>query len=203
MEKNYVIYNFGDEKIEWERTPVLRIDEFPWYTAGEKQVTKVKCAIRADVLNIKVQSIDKYIRQEASKNNEPVYHDSCFEWFVTPVNKKGEAYFNIEISCNGTIYMAYRDNTKDRVLASQAILDQIKITSSIQKASWELDICIPIKVLEMMMRGKADRDIWYGNFYRCGGSEDEQYACWQAIDAKKPNFHLPTQFGKMIICEYK
>lgn len=203
MGKNYIIYNFYNKKIEWDQVPVLNIEEFPWYTGGEKQATRVQCAVKQDILYMKVDSIDKYIRADACKNNEPVYQDSCFEWFVTPFNKKGGAYFNIEISCNGTIYMAYRDNTKDKTMASDEILEQIKIVSCMHTTYWKLDIRIPLKVLEMMQESKIDKETWYGNFYRCGGKEDDQYACWQPLQAEKPNFHLPGQFGKLIICEYK
>jgi len=203
MEKTYSIYNFYNEEIDWEHVPILNIEEFPWYIRGEKQLTRVQCAIKQEILQMKIHSEDKYIRADACKNNEPVYQDSCFECFVTPSNKRGEAYFNIEISCNGTIYMAYRDNTNDKIMASDEILEQIEIVSVIHPTYWKLHVRIPLKSLEMMSSTKVDRETWYGNFYRCGGKEDDQYACWQALQAEKPNFHLPSQFGKLEICEYK
>lgn len=199
MEKQYIIYDFQDKIIDWKKTPKLKIEEFPWYSKGEKQLTTVQCAIRQDVLHIKTYSIDRNIRAEVKINNEAVYEDSCFECFITPTDKKGESYFNIEVSCNGTIYMAYRDNTQKKVLISKALIDQIQILSDIQKSYWTLDLCIPLDILETMRKAPIDKETWYANFYRCGGKEDQQYACWNAIVAQKPDFHQPNQFGKVTI----
>ncbi len=199
MEKEYILYDFTDKVIEWEKVPTLRIEEFPWYSTGEKQQTAVQCAIREDVLHIKVYSEDKNIRAEAKVNNEAVYEDSCFEWFVTPVNQKGEDYFNIEVSCNGTIYMAYRDNTEGKRFASNELLSQIKIQSAVNESSWMLDLAIPLGILETMQGKPIDQETWYANFYRCGGLRDQQYACWNPLQYQRPNFHLPQQFGKLII----
>ncbi|WP_069998336.1 carbohydrate-binding family 9-like protein [Cellulosilyticum sp. I15G10I2] len=199
MEKQAIIYDFQSEPVNWAQVPKLKIEEYPWYTGGEKQPTTVQCAISQGVIHIKTHSIDHNIRAEAKVTNEAVCEDSCFEWFVTPVNKKGESYFNIEVSCNGTIYMAYRDNTKDKKFAPKELIDQIKIHSELHETYWTLDLAIPLSVLETMQEAPIDKEVWYANFYRCGGKQDQQYACWNAITAPRPNFHLPNQFGKFII----
>lgn len=201
MEKYYIVYDFQESQINWEQVPKLKLEEFPWYREGEKQLTTVQCAIREEGLHIKTYSMDRNIRAEVKTNNEAVYEDSCFEWFVTPIGKKGDDYFNIEVSCNGTIYIAYRDNTEGRILASKELIDQIKIQSAIYEDHWTLELCIPFTVLESMQKAPIDRQIWYANFYRCGGKKDQQYACWNAIVAEEPDFHQPSQFGKLIICK--
>ncbi|MDF2596178.1 MAG: hypothetical protein K0R69_2519 [Clostridia bacterium] len=199
MEKQYEIYDFGREAIDWHQIEAIQIDCFPWYKKGDKQMTTVKCAIERDIFHMKVYAEDCHIRSDVYENNTPVYEDSCFEWFVTPTAKKGESYFNIEISCNGTIYMAYRDNTSGKIMAPKEVQDSIKIQSDIGRDHWTLEIGIPIWVFESMGKEPADKSFWYGNFYRCGGKEDDQYACWQPIEAPVPNFHVPDQFGKLIL----
>ena len=38
---------------------------------------------------------------------------------------------------------------------------------------------------------------WTGNFYRCGGQTNQQYACWHELPGANPNFHQPNHFGNI------
>lgn len=199
MEKLYTVYDFGEGAPNWSIAPSVIIDEYPWYQGGKKQLTYVQCVISNNHICLNVIGEDKYVRADAKCLNDPVYNDSCFEFFLTPNSEKGGSYFNIEMNCSGTLYLAYKDNTEERRLITEAEAEEISIHTQRLEDGWTLMIQIPIAILEAMCGYKIEKNMWHGNFYRCGGSEDQQYACWNKIEWEHPNFHLPSTFGTLAI----
>lgn len=206
--KEWEIKDYKNESINWGQVPILTIDEYPWYEKGLKQKTEVKIAISANNIYIQAKAEDQHIRARAKKLNDPVHEDSCFEFFVSPWAQKSQSYFNLEMNCMGTLYMAYHEVVGEKVLVSQEQAKQIVIESSLaevedikEEKAWELKLTVPISLLEEMSGKEIKKDVWHGNFYRCGGEVDDQYAAWNPLEFKQPNYHLPLQFGKLIIKE--
>lgn len=204
--KQWEIKDYKGKAINWDKVPALQIDQYPWYEAGLKQETSVQIAISEDEIHIYAKAEDKHIKCQAKELNDPVYADSCFEFFVTPWDEKDGAYFNIEMSCIGVLYMAYKDGKGGKTYITKEQAKQVVIESSLKNCKdikgelgWELKIIIPLSILEEISEHEIKKDIWYGNFYRCGGEVDDQYATWSLVEFEKPNFHLPMQFGKLII----
>lgn len=204
--KEWNIKDYKDTAINWGQVPVLEINEYPWYEKGLKQETKAQLAIYQDKIYIRAKAQDKYIKCDAKELNDPVYEDSCFEFFVTPWDQKSQSYFNIEINCMGVLYMAYKDGKGGKKMISKEQSRQISIKSSLKESKdidkelgWELEIIVPIGLLEEISEKEIKKDVWHGNFYRCGGKEDDQYASWNPIEFEKPSFHQPMQFGRLII----
>lgn len=206
--KEWTIYDYNNEEINWKELPRLTINEYPWYTKGDKQNTTVQIAITQNNIHIHAKADDKYIRATAEQLNDPVHEDSCFEFFVTPWDQKSQAYFNIEVNCMGTLYMAYRSDKNKKTMITKEQAKSIIIESSLKDnqsfkdiLQWELNVVIPIALLEEMANKKIEKETWYGNFYRCGGAKDDQYAAWNTIDFPEPSFHQPLQFGKLVVKE--
>lgn len=207
--KKWVIKNYKNKKVNWDEVPILAIDEYPWYQKGLKQATNVQIAISKDAIYIHAKAEDRHIRARAKNLMDPVYEDSCFEFFITPWNQRSTSYFNIEINCMGVLYMVYHDGSsgtdvKTPITKKQAKL--VTIESSLAhvkdikaETGWELKIIVPISLLEEMSGREIHKDVWHGNFYRCGGENDDQYAAWNPLECEIPNYHLPMQFGQFII----
>ncbi|GKX31564.1 hypothetical protein SH1V18_40440 [Vallitalea longa] len=205
----YNVKMVKEKNINWDNIEGLTIDNYPWYEKGLKQTTHVKTLIHENYIKIKAYCEDIHSYSKETKLNGDVYLDSCFEFFVTPEDNLGGGYFNIEINCCGVLHMSYKDEEGNRVFCNEKQANRINITSSIQTETkneaeddryWELLIAIPIEVLEEMSgkRIQYENETWYGNFYRCGGKTEPQYATWNNIEFEYPNFHLPKQFGKLV-----
>ncbi len=203
--KKHIIPCFNSE-IDWEEVPSLSIEAYPWYKVGDKQDTVVKIAATQTCLYLKVRAIDCHSSASVLELNGSVYLDSCFEFFFTPLDDLSNAYINIEINCIGTLYMAVSNgDIKNCISTEQA--SNIKIITSLRKGGekfpsnddsmWQLDITIPFDFIEDFFGETIAKDLWYGNFYRCGGSIDDQYAVWNNIVADQPNYHQPLQFGQL------
>lgn len=192
--------------IPWDKIKQETIDCYPWYEKGLKQATYFKVARTEDALHIKVDADDIHSSAAAIKENDFVYMDSCFEFFFTPEKQRCERYINLEVNCIGTPYLAVRDKNGKRLSTNDEVKN-ISISPTLKAGeakepsendeSWSLMIVIPFDFLEGFYEGPIDDQVWYCNFYRCGGSVDDQYASWSPLTASKPNFHLPLQFGEM------
>jgi len=194
------------EAIEWNDVASVCIDKFPWYKEGLKQVTNVKIAATDAALLLKVVAMDCHSSAEVLALNGSVHKDSCFEFFFTPMAELSTSYIHIEINCIGTVYMAYKNSQEEKRLKHRQ-LSSIQIETSLPKGVvkktsavdelWTLDIKIPFDFIEAMFGEPISRSRWFGNFYRCGGILDPQYASWNDIITVAPDFHQPLQFGEL------
>lgn len=190
----------------------LGIDCFPWYEKGLKQLTYAQLALTNSTLMIKVVAIDQHASGTRLDANTSVYLDSCFEFFLSPQSKKRTEYINFEINCIGTMYLAYNTPEGDKCATLDQI-NEVSIKTSFDKgvvkqvsasdSEWTLEIEIPLSLIEDLYGEPISEERWYGNFYRCGGDVDPQYAVWNPITWDVPSFHQPLQFGQLDIVDCK
>lgn len=193
----------------WAGAEVARIDEFPWYKAGRKQATEVRALWDDEGLYIQFLATDVHIFSKVIDLNGPVCTDSCVEFFATIDPARGPDYFNFESNCCGVLLVGWGPDRHTRKPISAELARRISVASSESppaKAespsdrSWWLAAALPFDVLSEFS-GTTIRPqkgtVWRGNFYRCGGATDDQYACWNPIVSPRPDFHLPEHFGEL------
>lgn len=133
--------------------------------------------------------------------NDPVYRDSCVEFFISP---KSNCYYNFEFNAIGTPYGGYKESGKG-VTMSDTDVSTIRTLSTLgtdpfeeieEATSWSLTVEIPLSLF-------IDRDIeelrkssMTANFYKCGDEmKVPHYISWNQIVCDKPDFHRPEDFG--------
>ncbi len=155
----------------------------------------------SDIL-LKYQVKENYIRAQYTGIHDPVYKDSCVEFFISSGNGN---YYNFEFNCIGTPYAAYGRKRDGRELLSSDRTSKIKTFSTLGDKpiamrelsdSWELSIAIPFELFYEKEFKNPHGQSFTGNFYKCG---DElpvpHYLSWNPIDIEKPDFHRPDFFG--------
>lgn len=174
------------------------INIMPW--PGEGPVPEVSFRIAHNGTAIFLQYM---VKEEAVKAvylqpNDPVYRDSCVEFFV---DIAGEGtYYNFEFNCIGTCLSAYgpatRGERKYRSAEEIATIRRGTVIKTEKDVYWELIAVIPVSIFDITsLTGLTAR----GNFYKCG--EDlphPQYLAWNGIKTGRPDFHQPGFFGKLI-----
>ena len=61
--------------------------------------------------------------------------------------------------------------------------------------TWAAEIAIPMKALTPTFDPNL---VWRANFYRCEGPQEPRaYLAWRPTGTPKPNFHVPSVFGKL------
>jgi cellulose/xylan binding protein with CBM9 domain len=185
-----------------------QLDFVPWEQFPYQPEVKFKIAYTDLSVLLKVYVNEKFIKADYSRINDPVYKDSCFEFFISPDNN--QYYYNFEFNCIGTPYVAYGDK-ENREKASVEIVKSIQTFSSLGSVPfeekqgdffWELCLSIPFTAffkheLESL-KGKTCK----ANFHKCGdGLTQKHFLSWNNIDTETPDFHCPEFFGELIFTD--
>lgn len=199
----------GDPSGQWAAADVAEIDNYPWYSAGGKQSTEARLLYDAQAIYAQFRCEDEHIFARTTELNGPVCEDSCVELFVSVEPEAGPDYFNLEINCCGTVLMGFGPGRGERRRITPEPASGIRVVTSIAEATkeessadagWWVATRVPFDVLGRFVGLEVKpqaADLWRGNFYRCGGKTDPQHACWNSIEAPRPDFHRPEFFGQL------
>jgi hypothetical protein len=194
----------------WGAARTARISEYPWYRRGIKQSTAVRMLYDDENVYLQFRCRDKHISAQVIELNGEVCEDSCVEFFATIDPPVGPDYFNLEINCCGQKHMGFGRDRFTRKLITPELVARLRIETSVRgptkeespsDRSWWVAAAIPFDMLsEFTARPvrPSGGTVWLGNFYRCGGKTDRQFACWNPIVSPKPDFHRPECFGTLI-----
>ena len=149
---------------------------------------------------------EKQIKAIYSKDQDPVWQDSCVEFFCQVPGSK--TYFNFEFNCIGTCLATERKSrTEDVNPLSVEKMSQIKRYASLGNEpfeekkgnfDWTLTVEIPFSLLgidpdNLPASIKA-------NFYKCGDETSvPHYVSWSPIEVENPDFHRPEFFGELVM----
>lgn len=205
--ESYAIEKTLDSSPNWDNIAPLSIDIYPWYESGAKQGTEVKLAYTEQALLIRIDAEDKYsFAEQTELNHMLVCADSCVEFFFSPSGELGDSYINLEVNCCGTLHLAYGPDRDSRKFIPLELAALVERTASIkspvkfetdQDSSWSVEVSLPFKVVEEFTGKSVNPNTWFANFYRCGGRQDAQYAVWNDIAVKEPDYHRPESFGEL------
>ncbi len=174
--------------------------EFPY-----KPMVRFK-AVRSDSkLYLKYYVVEKSIRAIWNNDQDPVWTDSCVEFFFRP--SEADFYYNFEFNCIGTCLATQRKGRNEVVVPLSA--EQLNAiarfpslgTKPFEEKSglteWKLTVEIPLEIIGLNsenLRQKAT-----ANFYKCGDeTKSPHYLSWNHIQTEKPDFHRPEFFGEII-----
>ena len=190
----------------WVGLDAVQINRFPWCVEGAKQQTTVRAGYGGDCIYVHFGCEDSHISASRTELNGDVCRDSCVEFFAT-VAEAPNSYFNLEINCCGVIHLGYGSGRADRTHVRAETASGIRVAGSVpglRKAEsrdddgWSLACALPLGVLSDLAGTRVSvgpGTQWRGNFYRCGGVSDAQYACWSSIRTPRADFHRPGFFG--------
>ena len=151
-------------------------------------------------LYIRLQTIEPNIRREYTGNTDPVYLDSCLEFFFCP-EASGDRYFNIEANPNGSLYVGFGLPGEDRCrLSDQNWKNLLHLMPFEFIGGWGIEMQIPVKFIRIFIPSFR---LYSGlclraNFYKCGDlTEQEHYIAWNPIEGSLHSFHIPQCFGEI------
>ncbi|MDR2849407.1 MAG: hypothetical protein LBW77_02545 [Verrucomicrobiota bacterium] len=143
------------------------------------------------------------VRALETRTHGAVYQDSCVECFIA----FGDAsYYNLELNCIGTAYLAYGAGREGRRLVPLPLMERLAVRASLgaepfgERAggfAWSLTArvpaaCFAFDALAGGLGGRAAR----ANFYACnGGVSVRHYVTWRPVQTPAPDFHRPEFFG--------
>lgn len=197
----------------WGGVESLEIACFRPESSGHRPRTRAKLLYGSGGLFGIFHVEDRYVRCVHSRYMDPVYLDSCVEFFVRPRPDRG--YFNFEFNCGGALLCSYITDparTKEgfreyvrlpeedgRRVAIHHSMPALIDTEIPEAVSWTLEFFLPFPLLEKYAGplGEMPGARWGANFYKCGdGTSHPHWAAWSPVDSL--NFHLPDCFGTLL-----
>ena len=197
----------------WQQADEARIDQFHAASNSHRPVARARLLYDAANLYLRFRVEDCYVVAKHTRFQDPVWQDSCVEFFVQPRPSSG--YFNFEINCGGALLSCYiEDPTRTpegfakftRLAPDQG--NRIRITHTMPSTVtpefsgpvvWHIGCQIPIAILEAYAGplGPLAGQAWRGNFFKCADdSSHPHWASWAPIGAEL-NFHQPDRFAPL------
>ena len=179
------------------------IDHAPWNAFPYKPQASFAMAYGDSSVYLKFFVEEKHVRAVYSEPNQPVYKDSCVEFFVSFGDEP--EYYNFEFNCAGTCLLSFGEQRNNRNMTTADLIKSIAFQSSIKPTTkkdanigWELTLVIPFDAFQYhqitSMKGKKCR----ANFYKCGDDLPEpHFLAWNMINTEEPDFHRPEFFGTL------
>jgi hypothetical protein len=181
------------------------INIVPWPLTGMKPEVKFTIAHAKDCIVIKYNVTEENVLARYKNSNEPVYKDSCVEFFISLDNN--DKYYNFEFNAAGTCLMGFGPGDRaGRQNLSSSVIENIKrkalINSDARKAGpaqWELTVMIPFTVFSHHVLNSLKGKTCRANFHKCGDElPSPHYLVWNDIKSAEPDFHLPQFFGQLV-----
>ena len=197
----------------WGSVDTLEINHFRPESSDHRPRTQAKLLYGHDAFYGIYRVEDRFVRCVHRRHQDPVYKDSCVEFFVQPLI--GGGYFNFEFNCGGTLLASYVTNHQrtDNAFAGFTRLTKADVRNitvfhsqpniinpEVQEpVTWILEFGIPYTLFEkyagpLVIEAGAR---WRGNLYKCADETSHpHWAAWSPVDAL--NFHLPHCFGVFV-----
>lgn len=194
------VSNFLDENLaKHEVNQVNWPASFP-----HKPDCSFKIARTADKLYLKFFVKDSNLRAIYTVDQEPVWQDSCVEFFCKQPDMPH--YYNFEFNCIGTCLATSRvaRNEGIKPLSGEELQKVERFsslgTSAIEEKEgdfeWSLTVAIPFSIIGMQDLENPSK--LTANFYKCGdGTSRPHYISWNVIATENPDFHRPDFFGEL------
>lgn len=141
-------------------------------------------------------------KTEYSHRDDPIYNDSCLEFFVAPLNSHKE-YINVECNSKGVFLSEFGDGKYNRRL----VADLTEFSPCVESffgsdangSFWGVKIKITkgfISSLYNINENEINFDVVKLNFYKCGdGCEIQHYLAFSPVTTLPPGFHNPECFA--------
>jgi hypothetical protein len=179
------------------------ISNAPWEAYPYKPHIAFSMAHGEQGVFLKFYVEEKHLRAVNSEPNQPVYEDSCVEFFISFEDEA--EYYNFEFNCAGTCLLGFGEGRDGRELIPPEIIKKITYQSTLRPASnananvgWELTLAIPFSAFQYHEINSMSDKKCRANFYKCGDKLPEpHFLAWNNIQSDRPNFHLPEFFGRL------
>ncbi len=209
--KTAPLINAEWNKAPWNSIKALDLNQYMGERPSHFPSSQAKVAFDDDAIYVIFRVEDQYVKAVHHNNQDPVYKDSCVEFFFSPGKSIQEGYFNLEMNCGGTMLFHHQVIPRSGgVSISEAHIAQIEVAHSLpkivdpevnEKTVWVVEYKIPFSILKDYHEFSSPEEgtIWRANFYKCADETSHpHWITWAPVDNPTPDFHLPAYFGELI-----
>ena len=201
----------GGPGAPWSGLPALAIAYYLWLDNAYRPPVDVRLCYSRTFLYARFRVEERRVRVKYMNFQDPVYKDSCVEFFIDAFPECRLGYVNLETNAAGTLLAAFGPDRLRRRPLWPEDLAGFDVSASIAgpldgehgRESWTLEYRVPLA----LFRKLYGQEVRPGrraaaNFYKCGDeTEVLHYGAWSRVDTVSPDFHRPEFFGELIFGE--
>lgn len=188
------------EEVDWNCIQSLEITNYPWGQAYMPRTYAALYRVEGKGFYLRMRCEEENPRAIYSEANEPVYKDSCMEFFANYYPEdEASGYINFEMNSNGAVLCEY-GHPGDRFYLKDKGFDVPIPVVTRGEGYWEIALMIPDTFVTAVYGKSEIGSMIKGNFYKCGDdTHTPHYGSWNPIDHPFPAFHKPEFFGELPI----
>ena len=193
--------------IDWTAVPVATIDSYLWLTGYAPRATAQLVYVEGEGFILRMTCAEDAPRAVYTEYNQPVYTDSCLEFFAIWDNGS-DRYVNMEMNARGTLLSNIGAGRHERTPILDLCGKIFPVTGEIANGAWTVTAAIPLSMIaalygtdEATLAARLNPGYAFrGNFYKCGDdTEIPHYGMWNPVGTEKPDFHRPEYFGTLVL----
>ncbi len=200
--KEYNTFSFLGE-IDWDAVPEEKLEYSNWEPGYSFNTFFKMCFCKNDGIYVRMRTDETELIAVNKNRDEPVWKDSCMEFFICAVEGRDE-YINFEINSIGAFLTEFGKDKTDRVYLSTVTDKQPEITTQVNPDGWSLELYVPCSLISeaYSVCFNASACEIKGNFYKCGDETGHtHYDSFAKMTTLPPGFHNPQCFADIKIIE--
>ncbi len=189
-----------EKEINFDRAEKALISNYKWTEGYTPEAYAQLICVEGKGFALKMTAMESDPTAIYTKYNDPVYKDSCLEFFVN-FNTDNNKYMNFEMNSNGAFLAAIRTDRANKTPINM-LAPLPKLTATKNDNSWTVEVFFSNDFIGKLF-GKfsfARGEVFKGNFYKCGDETPiPHFGMWSPVDNETPDFHRPEFFGTLKI----
>ena len=204
MDRIYTVKTLDSRPDDWSAIPKASIDQHKWIKKYMPTAYAQLVMVRGFGFLLRMVCYETQPKAVYHNYNDPVYLDSCLEFFAAWKNDDPR-YVNMEMNSFGTLLACIGEERNNRIPIADLTGGKIfSVTGEVGPTYWSVTAEIPFsRIKELYGVGEETFVSGYrfrGNFYKCGDeTEFPHYGAWSRVEAEQPDFHRPEFFGTLVI----
>lgn len=192
----------------WAEVSVAPINNFHWEKENFVRPRSYAqlCAVKDKGIYARLWSFEKDIAAVYENRDDPVYRDSCLEFFLCPTQGAAAPYANFEMNSKGVIlseYGAGRGLERKKLKELSGVAPKVTPFSLTENGenAWGVELFVSEKLLsditgkEFKVKPMALR----GNFYKCGDDTPvPHFGAFSPVGSEEKGFHNTETFANII-----
>ena len=179
----------------WEAVQAVELQHTGWLAEAPVRAWAKLCRDERG-LWVHMEAEESPIRATLREPLDPVYEDSCLEFFLAP-DLSDSRYFNFEFNPLGNLYLGFGSTRPTRVrqiVESKEAL--FRPNPFFTDGGWGIVFFIPFDFIRNYFPDFRAEGEMAGNFYKCGDMTPQpHYLSWKPMNSDIPDFHRRQDFG--------
>ena len=135
--------------IDWADIPKAEIKSYVWGNEYTPEAYAQLAMINGKGFVLKMTAFEKEPLTRYSNYGDPVYTDSCLEFFVS-FNNKSPLYINFEMNSAGAFLSAIRTDRKNKTPIDQVVTELPIVTTERKDDCWSVEVEFSFSFIEQL-----------------------------------------------------